>query len=60
MDHFLHRVFIILALTVSFSCSNNADKEAWENCKSINTIEAYSQYLSEYPQGKHVKDANDS
>ena len=34
------------------------DAKAWNTATSINTIDAYRDYLSRYPQGKHAEVAN--
>lgn len=60
LGHFLNVIFFILVIALFFACSSNQDKDAWESSKSNNTIESYEQYLTEYPDGRHVADANEA
>lgn len=36
----------------------NADNEAWNDAKSIDTISAYENYKSSFPEGRHIDEAN--
>lgn len=47
------RFFIFLFITLTlFSCSKS--KKAFEEAKTINTVEAYNNFLSEFPEGKYA------
>lgn len=46
-------IFVILIAIVA--CSK--EKPDWEQAKTTNTIESYKEYLSKYPAGKNIQEA---
>ena len=55
-------VLIALGLIIAsiFLYFNFKEKSCWNEAKILNSSKGYSKYLTDYPNGKYVKEANDS
>ncbi len=49
----------IVFLTFLFACSTDNDKKLWDETVLVNTTTAYQSYLSQFPEGKYIGQAND-
>ena len=51
----LSTAFIVLVVGIIIGCEN--EESRWKQSKSENTIQAYQDFLSDYPEGKHSNEA---